>query len=78
MTPKDCDHWEDLHIEKESKSRLASAQEKKVGMGELDEKEEKGKGASDKEMCNEGQGKVRNKKATATGLSRTVCLLFSR
>lgn len=51
---------------------------KKVGMGELDEKEEKGRGASDKEMCNEGQGKVRKKKATATGLSRTVCLLFSR
>lgn len=31
------------------------------------------RGVSGKEMCNEGQGKVRNRKATSTGLRRTVC-----
>ena len=59
-------------IEKESKSRLASAQEKKNRNGELVEEKEKGRGASGKETCNEGEGEVRNKKATAKGLSRTV------
>lgn len=45
---------------------------KRAGMGKLVEEEEKERGASGKETCNEGEGEVRNKKATAKGLSRTV------
>lgn len=44
----------------------------RAGMGELVEEEEKWRGATGKEMHNEGEGEVRNKKATAKGLSRTV------
>lgn len=49
-----------------------SGKKERAGMGELVEEEEKGRGASGKETCNGGEGEVRNKKATAKGLSRTV------
>jgi len=45
---------------------------KRAGMEQLVEEEEKGKGAGGKEMCDEGDEEVGNKKATAKGLSRTV------
>ena len=49
-----------------------SGKKKRAGMEQLVEEEEKGKGAGGKEMCDEGDEEVGNKKATAKGLSRTV------
>lgn len=48
------------------------ASKKRAETGELVAEEEKGRGASGKGKYNEGKKKVRNKKATTRGLTRTV------